>query len=108
GSRAISPAITVLGGSVFPPRPSRCRPASPRRLSDCWRRVWRPTGRQENYPPRKALKSQETRKSSGRLLLHRPAGGGSEAAAPRPAAAARIAGGEFGGRLGGRKIIRPT
>ena len=54
----------------------------------------------ENYPPRKALKSQETRKSSGRPVLHRPVGSGSEAAAPRPAAAARIAGGEFGGRRG--------
>ena len=47
------------------PRPSRRRPASSRRLSDCWRRVRRPTEAKENFPPRKALKSQETRKSSG-------------------------------------------
>jgi len=91
-----STAITASGGSSFPPRPSRRRPASSRRRSVCWQRVRRPTGRQENYPPRKALKSQETRKSSGR----RPVVSGSEAAAPRPAAAARIAGGEFGGRRG--------
>ena len=58
------------------------RPASSRRLSDCWRRVRRPTRRQENYPPRKALKSQEARKSSGRPVIHRSVGSGSEAAAP--------------------------
>ena len=63
-------------------------------------------GGQENFPPRKALKSQETRKSSGRPVLHRPVVSGSEAAAPRPAAAARIAGREFDGRRGLRKIFR--
>src|SRR5271168_2868970 len=31
------------GGSSFPPRPIRRRPAWSRRLSDCWRRVRRPT-----------------------------------------------------------------
>jgi hypothetical protein len=51
------------------------------------------------------LKSQETRKSSGRPVLHRPVPSGSEAAAPRPTAAARIADGEFGGRRRPRKIF---
>jgi hypothetical protein len=39
-------------------------PASSRRRARCWRRVWRPTEGKENFPPRKALKSHETRKSS--------------------------------------------
>ena len=71
-----------FGREPLPAPAGRRRPASSRRLSDCWRRVRRPTGKQENYPPRKALKSQETRKSSGRPVLPQPVVSSSEAAAP--------------------------
>jgi hypothetical protein len=43
--------------------PARLIPPPPRALL---KRVWRPTEGKENIPPRKALKSLETRKSSAR------------------------------------------
>ena len=56
----------------------------------CWRRVRRPTEGEENFPPRKALKSLETRKS-----LARPSPASEERAA-LPCASLRFPGAEGG------------
>jgi hypothetical protein len=69
-------------------RPRRRRSASSRRRVRCWRRVRRPTQGKENFLPRKALKSHETRKSSARPVPateergHRNPPIGSSAGAP--------------------------
>jgi hypothetical protein len=68
-----------------PAEAARRRPASSRRRARCCRRVRRPTEGEENFPPRKALKSHETRKSSAHPIAateergHPPIGGGAGA-----------------------------
>ena len=93
--------LLALNGELdryhLPPRPGRRRPASSRRRARCWRRVRLPAEGEGNFPPRKALKSHETRKFSPRPSPASEEGGASRSGSRHPgrAGAARLRGDLF-------------